>query len=140
MRKVFFIFSFALVTCFLAGCISSPQNNIDNKDSLTLGTVQKDIEKGISQSNVVAILGSPNIVTNDENLDTWVYDKISTERFDSKSAASAGGMVVGGSGAGYLGASGSQSSSTTVQKTLTVIIKFDSNNRVENVTYHSSKY
>lgn len=140
MRKVFFVFSFALVTCFLPGCIQSPQNNIDNKDSLTLGTVQKDIEKGVSQSDVVAILGSPNIITNDENFDTWVYDKISTVRFDSKAAASAGGMVVGGSAAGYLGASGSQSSSTTVQKTLTVIIKFDSNNRVEDVTYHSSKY
>jgi len=41
----------------------------------------------MSGAEVTQILGSPNIVTADENgLETWVYDKVATEANYSKSS------------------------------------------------------
>jgi hypothetical protein len=48
--------------------------------TMTLGVVQKEIHRGLSQADVAEALGSPNIVTRDSaELETWVYDKTATE-------------------------------------------------------------
>ena len=53
----------------------------DRKSALTVGQVQKEIRVGMSGADVAAALGSPNVVTTDEDRrETWIYDKISTER------------------------------------------------------------
>jgi hypothetical protein len=58
--------------------------------TMTLGVVQKEIHKGLSQADVAEALGSPNIVTRDSaGLETWVYDKTATEASYSNSAARA---------------------------------------------------
>ncbi len=50
-------------------------------DGLTVGVVQKDIHKGMAGAEVAEALGSPNIVTSDENGgEVWIYDRISTEK------------------------------------------------------------
>jgi hypothetical protein len=44
---------------------------------MTLGIVQKGIRIGITQADVAASLGSPNIVARDSaEAETWIYDKI----------------------------------------------------------------
>jgi outer membrane protein assembly factor BamE (lipoprotein component of BamABCDE complex) len=116
---------------------------------MTVGIVQKEIRVGMSQADVAAALGSPNIVTRDsEGKETWVYDKIATEASYSKGSGGIGGgagvggvtgttLILGLIGGGYSKEAGAMS---TTQKTLTVIIKFDKNNTVESFSYHSSKF
>ena len=49
------------------------------EQQMTLGTVQKEIKVGTSQADVAAVLGAPNIVTQDaDGRETWVYDKVSS--------------------------------------------------------------
>jgi len=147
MRKSFLILiPLFIVLNSIIGCVTSqPQSNtqsntIDNRSTLTLGTVQRKIKRGLSQSEVITALGSPNIVTNDDGKATWVYDKISTISSKSQVKGGVAGAGVVGTGVGVGGVSGSRSDSTTFQKTLTVIIKFDNNNVIEKVLYHTSKY
>lgn len=101
--------------------------------NFTLGAIQMKIHRGMSQSEVVESLGSPNIVTNDsEGNVTWVYDKVATE-VEYYERGGGFWLVVVGSG-------GSRGATRTNQKTLTAVVKFDSHKRVENFTYHSSTF
>ncbi len=104
-----------------------------NPSQFTLGQVQLKVRKGMSQTEVAQALGSPNIVTQDGNgQQAWVYDKMSqsVEYYNSQ----------GGFWLVIVGGGGSKGAATTSQNTLTVVIKFDSQGRVDNVTYHSSRY
>jgi outer membrane protein assembly factor BamE (lipoprotein component of BamABCDE complex) len=100
---------------------------------MTLGIVQQELRKGMCQGDVATALGSPNIVTKDETgAQTWIYDKIASEVSYSQDA---GGiwLILGG----YEKRAGA---SSTSQKTLTVVIKFDDKDLVDKVSYHSSKF
>ena len=103
------------------------------EQELTLGIVQKDVKIGSSQDEVAIALGSPNIVTRDaDGKDTWIYDKVSSiSSYDERGLYAT--IVL----AGYAKNKGSVQN---VQKTLTVVIKFDNNNKVESFTYHMSKF
>lgn len=90
----------------------------------------------MSGAEVAQVLGSPNIVTTDEQRrESWVYDKISTERVYSQSSGGAGFIpaliIAGGSSAG---------ASSTSQRTFTVIIKFDADRKVRDYAYHTSRF
>jgi outer membrane protein assembly factor BamE (lipoprotein component of BamABCDE complex) len=116
----------------LAGCVSSssppPQG-----ERLTVGTVQREIRIGMTGSQVAEILGSPNIVTTDEQRrEVWIYDKLSTEASYSSTNGVASILI--------LGASQSKASSSTSQQTLTIIIKFDENKKVRDFAYHASRF
>jgi len=121
----------------LSGCASasSLRNDVqDNgKNSLTVGKVQRDIKLGMTSAQVAEILGSPNMVTTDENrCEVWVYDKVASEITASQSG---GGwtLILFGSGRN------SQAAATT-QRTLTIVIKFDKDSRVRDFAYNSSKF
>ncbi len=145
-----------VVSCIfmvLNGCMSAAQHQAalhsTNERELTVGTVQGKITRGMSASEVAEVLGSPNIVTKDrEGHESWVYDKIATEASYSSDSGGVGGLagaggfigsalLLGGLGGSYNKSSGASSST---QKTLTVVIKFDPNSRVKDFTYHSSKF
>jgi outer membrane protein assembly factor BamE (lipoprotein component of BamABCDE complex) len=113
----------------------------DDTDRVTVGTVQKEIRLGMSGAEVAEVLGSPNIVTTDtERRETWVYDKISSEVAYSKSEGSVVGLIFGGSGGGLGGGSTSAGATSTSQRTLTVVIKFDENKLVRDFSYHTSRF
>lgn len=100
---------------------------------LTLGTVQKYIQTGTTQATVVKVLGSPNIVTRDAyGKDTWIYDKVS----------SASSYNVDGSYKTliFIGHHKSRENVENIEKTLTVVIKFNQNYRVESYTYYMSQF
>jgi len=102
-------------------------------DRLSLGTVQREIRQGMSGADVVAALGSPNMVTSDsQRRETWVYDRIST-----MSVASQGG--VGGTLI-LIGGSQSTGVRATQQRSLTIIIRFDEASRVREFSYRSSSF
>lgn len=138
MRKV--IITVLIVFCaaiLLTGCsaarhAASTQEGLQG-DRLTVGTVQKEIKKGMSGAEVAAALGSPNIVSTDEQgREVWIYDKISTDRVQSESSGY-GTLIL----FGYRGSAGS---SSTSQQTLTIIIKFDHDKKVRDFAYHASKF
>lgn len=129
MKNIIFVF-FLFIT--LTSCAIHQQNdNIGG--NITVGTVQKEIKIGMSSVEVIEALGSPNIVqTDDERNEVWIYDKISTQV--NRSSTKAGVWLL-------LFAAGSrESSSSSSQRTLTIIIKFDKNSKVRDFSYHTSRF
>jgi len=98
-------------------------------DKMTVGTVQREIKVGMSSSEVVEALGSPNVVTTDEKRrEVWVYDKIATDVTASKGYWT---LLLLGQEAGAASKS---------QRTLTIIIKFDGDKKVRDFAYHTSRF
>ncbi|HAW08061.1 MAG TPA: hypothetical protein DCW42_02670 [Bacteroidetes bacterium] len=112
------------------GTYSGGSNN--NNNDLTPGKVQKEIRKGMSGAEVMQSLGSPNMVTKDENgLETWVYDKIATDASYSKQTDALFLWV--------FAKKNTESDYQLSQSTFTVIIKMK-DDKVDSFTYHSSKF
>lgn len=140
----------AMTGCKTAGEHAAEVNQAQQADSnLTVGVVQKEIRVGMSQAEVAAVLGSPNIVSTDEQRrEVWIYDKIATTQVYSQSSGGVSALVLGGGlvGAGLVGGGvgagtrqGAGASSTS-QRTLTVIIKYDQAGKVRDFAYHTSRF
>jgi len=120
-----------------SGCKSAADHRADvgasRQEDLTVGKVQREIRRGMSGADVARALGSPNIVTKDaDGRETWVYDRIATEVTYSDSQ-----------GALFLILAGTANQSGAMlrtQKTLTVVITFDANGKVDSFSYHASKF
>ena len=137
MNRIFVVVLFFALT----GCTAGQYYNPHADETLTVGAVQKEIRIGMAGGTVAEVLGSPNIVSTDENRnEVWIYDKISTQYV--RADASAGILAIGGGSdvIGGAGISGSQSSGATSQRTLTVVIKFDENKLVRDFAYHTSRF
>jgi len=139
----------AAAVLLVAGCQTAGEHRTavqdDSGDRLTVGRVQKEIRIGMGSADVVQVLGSPNIVTtDDERREVWVYDKIATDKAYSTSSGGVNVLVLafGGSGGALGGAGGSASAgaSSTSQRTLTVIIKYDKDSKVRDFAYHTSRF
>ncbi len=121
----------ALTWAALSACASHPPP--EKADELTVGKVQGQIKVGMSAASVAEILGSPNIVTTDEERrEVWIYDKISSDRVASGSTV--GGSII------ILGGATGRSSSSTTQRTLTIIIKYDRDMRVRDFAYNYTQF
>ncbi len=134
-----------LATVFTVGCSATHHaadvRAADEADRVTVGTVQKEIQIGMSAANVASVLGSPNIVTtDDQRQETWIYDKISSEVTYSRSNGTLVGLIFGSRGGGLGVGTTSAGATATSQRTLTVIIKFDGDNRVRDFSYHTSRF
>lgn len=145
----------AVIASGIAGCQTAGEHAAavrqaqGTDDKLTVGTVQREIRIGMTSADVVQVLGSPNMVTTDEQRrENWVYDKVSTETVYSTSSGGVNALVLGGGlignaaaggvgGAGYGSSAGARS---TTQRTLTIIIRFDAQSRVRDFAYRSSSF
>ena len=117
----------------LHGCYAIPnseQVNNQNKHELTEGVVQLEIHKGMTQSEVTDVLGSPKgRIKNSEGEETCVYSKIASEvKFSRKTNYISLTLI------GVITNTGIASS----RKSVTIIIKFDNENFVTNIAYHSN--
>lgn len=137
-----------VVLACLSGCASVADHRKALDDSgeqkLTLGVAQKEIKPGMSQADVAKALGSPNMVTKDrDGVETWIYDKVSTDYAYLSSTGGISSLVLGfgGSVAGGVGGSSSRSSgaSSRTQRTLTIIIKF-TDSVVKEFTYNATSF
>jgi outer membrane protein assembly factor BamE (lipoprotein component of BamABCDE complex) len=153
MRIVHVTFLAVLIAVFCVSCMSATQHRQEvsntEADRISVGKVQREVRVGMSSAEVVEVLGSPNMVTTDEKRrEVWVYDKIATDHAYSTSSggisalilggnAGGSGAVGGGIGSGYSSGSGA---SSTSQRTLTVIIKFDEQNKVRDFAYRQSSF
>lgn len=115
------------------GACRHPEPPAEQPDKLTVGKVQGEIKVGMSAAAVAEILGSPNIVTTDEERrEHWIYDKVSSESVDTSNAV--GGSII------IFGGSSSQRQRSRTQRTLTIIIKFDENKLVRDFAYNYSQF
>jgi outer membrane protein assembly factor BamE (lipoprotein component of BamABCDE complex) len=121
----------AAAVAMLVACSSPPPP--DDAEELTVGKVQGEIKVGMDAASVAEILGSPNIVTtDDQRREVWIYDKISSDRVDTASSIGGGIIIFGG------GKSSQQSSAN--QRTLTIIIKYDEEKKVRDFAYNYSSF
>lgn len=145
------IISALIVTATCAGCVNAVQHrqNVrdDSMNKLTVGTVQKEIRVGMSGAEVAQTLGSPNIVTTDgERREAWIYDRVATETAYSSSQGGVSSLILGGFSSVLLGGSAGGNTSaragasSTTQRTLTVVIKFDAQKQVRDFAYHASQF
>jgi outer membrane protein assembly factor BamE (lipoprotein component of BamABCDE complex) len=137
MKTVFLMPIIIVASVLLAGCQTAQQHRSGVEDQegteLTVGIVQKEIRVGMSGSEVAAALGSPNIVTTDEQRrEVWIYDRISTTDVYSRSSGYGTLLLIGGSR--------DAGARSKTQKSFTVIIKFDSEGLVRDFAYHTSKF
>ena len=137
----------SLIIWLATGCAASQHLDSIRGDNngpvtdITVGTVQKEIFIGMPASDVAAELGSPNIVTTDEERrEVWIYDKISTEVAYSNSRGGIAGLRFGDSGAVTGAASADSGAAASSQRTLTVIIKFDHESKVRDFSYRTSRF
>ena len=149
--------TFAASLCFLtlSGCVTASEhaqavNDAQETDSkLTVAAAQRHIQVGMDGASVIEALGSPNIVsTDDERREVWIYDKVSTSRVYSESRGGFNTLVLGGGLVGSAlaggGLGGSYNSGagavSTSQRTLTIIVKFDNNSKVRDFAYRTSSF
>lgn len=103
----------------------------NSTDRVTVGTVQREIKVGMTSAKVIEVLGSPNMVsTDDQRRESWVYDKIATDTAHSSSKSGITSLFLGQSAG----------AASTSQRTLTIIIKFDKNSKVRDFSYHTSRF
>lgn len=117
-------FALASAVFILSACQAPlaviPERLIETK-KITLGDVQASVKVGVSKSQVVEKLGSPNIVSgNSTGGEIWVYDKFSTDAEYSNGFAS-----------------GVSSRST---RTMMVVIDFDNSGIATSVKYRQTSY
>ncbi len=142
-----------IIISLLIGCMSANQHyqqtHGPKEKEMTVGTVQKEIRKGMSAADVATVLGSPNIVTTDSaNREVWIYDKISTDVSYSKDSSGAGLklLIAGvsdrlfGAGLGSGDYNRSAGARSKTQRTLTVVIKYNEQKRVRDFFYHTSRF
>ena len=111
----------------------------------TLGLAQRELNVGLAQAELVAALGSPNILTRDsQGRETWVYDRIATESSAKSNGFGVGAGAVGTTASSLIGGllSGHSRSETTStsQRALTVLVRFDASGRVESFSFHASRF
>jgi hypothetical protein len=130
----------AVALAVLAGCQNAAEHAAQVRQAqatderTTLGTVQREIRIGMEGADVIAALGAPNMVTTDDKRrETWVYDKVATETVSSGSSGGAGVLFLGGFTSGA-------SATSTSQRTLTVIVKFDETTHVRDFAYRASSF
>ena len=131
------VFLALLTALLITGCQGAGSHRAavqdDSTDRMTVGKVQREIRVGMSSAEVAQVLGSPNIVSTDEQRrEVWIYDKIATDRVQSSGSGGASILI--------LGASSSAGASSTSQRTLTVVIKFDGEGKVRDFSYHTTRF
>ncbi len=86
-----------MAKCHLARAPPEPiiiEVPVEKEDKLTLGTVQSKIKKGMNQTEVLEVLGSPNIVTKNKNgNEVWTYDKVGSSQSSTSGVSATYGQA-----------------------------------------------
>ncbi len=118
----------------LVGCLN-PQDvhnsvNADDKATISVANAQRSVKVGMTGAAVAEALGSPNILsTDEEGREVWIYDRVTS----SVRATAANGPLT-------LFVGGSAAAAERSQRTLTIIVKFDKQGKVRDLAYHTSKF
>ncbi len=133
MKTLPFLAALSCLPLSFVACASASRSDEPKATELTVGKVQGEIRIGLDAAKVIEVLGSPNIVTTDEERrEVWVYDKVSTERMDASKSSYGTLLILGGSSASR--------ETKTRQKTLTILIKFDADKKVRDFAYNYTQF
>ena len=128
-RRLLWLTSLALVGCLNPQDVHNSVKG-DDKATISVGAAQRSIKVGMTGAGVAEALGSPNILsTDEEGREVWIYDRVTS----SVRATAANGpltLLVGGSAV----------AAERSQSTLTIIVKFDKAGKVRDLAYHTSKF
>jgi len=118
--KAILMLSLVSLSACQAPLATIPARQVETQ-KITLGSVQSKIKVGVTNSEVIEVLGSPNIVTtNADKTETWVYDKVMSE------VEKADGW--------------STEVKVSSTRTMIVTIKFDKEGKVRDVAYRQTSY
>lgn len=144
VRKILVTAAIAMVT--VGTSLYAKEVPADSPNTLTHGMVQMTLRVGETrQSDILETFGGPNVTTIDgSGREVWVYDRHATVTADKSSGFSIG-MLVGGGGGGVgagagLGFGKKKSRSEQSTRSMTLIIKFDSNGIVSDFRSRSSSF
>lgn len=123
-----------MCTCALTGCVTPPKPVTMRNSELTHGNVQLKIQTGkTSQAEVLEAFGAPNITTIDgSGQEVWSYQRQATISQSASSGSYWTVILAGGSSS----AAGFEST----QRTMTLIIKFDSKKLVSDFRSRASEF
>ncbi len=124
-----------MLITFLLSCalFSQSSEKVGDEKEITAGLIKKEIRVGLSGADVINILGSPNIITRDsKGKEVWVYDKIYAQA-EWTNSSQYGTILI-------LGFFKETKKFKISQKTLTLIITFDNEGKVESFSYHYSRF
>lgn len=151
----------------LAGCSSSsaqqsPAQRVDNPaagtaekpSNLSYGTVTAMVKKNVTtQAELLDLFGGPNISTTDKDgVETWVYERTSSvtdqagsQQSDQMSAffgagGGGAGVVAGGGVAGSKSNTNNQNRTVNSIRTLTIVVKFNTDKTVKDYTARASYF
>ena len=125
MKKL--VIALVAILPLVSGCTTTTPAM--QEEQMTVAKAQSEIKIGMPSSKVVEVLGSPNMVTtDDQRRETWVYDRVSQQVSSSSS------------GAWLLIAGGSSAKQSSNSRTLTIIVKFDENSKVRDFSYRTSTF
>jgi len=128
------ILLFLVFLSFLISCAHNPSsNNLDkNESNLTPGMITEKIKKGkTTQAQILEIFGPPDLITHEDNVDMWGYDKISRRvAYGSFGLGGLGGGLAGGVLLGGM-ISGKQGYSEQTTKTVFLLIYFKGNKLID---------
>ena len=124
-------FSLSLI---LVGCVPSPQPLTDRNSNLTQGSVQLALEVGATtKAQVLEKFGSPNITARDgSGREVWTYQR-SAQVTQSSSRTGYWSILL-------LGQSGDSTGFESTSRMITLIIKFDSGDVVEDFKSRTSNF
>lgn len=127
---------------------------VERPSALSYGSVNATVKKNVTtQSDLLNLFGGPNISTTDaEGVETWVYERTSSMtdtaggREDRDFAAffgagaSIGPAVIGGGAGGSKHSGTDQRRTVNSVRTLTVVVKFNDNKTVKDVSSRASYF
>ena len=143
------LITIAVIVALATGCTTAAQHQQSlggyDEERLSVAAVQSSVRGGMSGDEVLASLGSPNIISTDaDRNEVWVYDRVATEYVHSESGVglisllgAASSSAAGGAIPAYSQNSGASRRS---QRTLTIIVRFDESKRVKDFSYHASRF
>lgn len=128
-----------LVACFMmlfsvSGCVSPNTTNADKNSSLTQGNVQLNLKVGeTNKTQVLETFGAPNITTRDgAGREVWSYQRAAQVQ-EKKEQAGYWSIILAGGGR-------SNSGFETSSSMITLIIKFDANDVVQDFRSRTSHF
>ena len=134
MSKLKIVTSF-LAVATLTACAATPVQPLDSGNSqLTQGNVQLNLQTGVTtKAEVLETFGSPNVTTRDgSGREVWSYQRAATATQSTSNANYWTVLLAGGSNK----AAGFESTS----RMMTLIVKFDSNDVVNDFSSRSSNF
>lgn len=139
-----YVHIFAVAAIYV--CAPAHAEKADSANTLTHGMVQMTLKVGqTSQLDVAEAFGAPNITTIDgQGQEVWIYDRHATVTASKESGFSIG-MLIGAGGGGVGGGAGlgfgsSKSKASQSSRTMTLIIKFNSEKVVSDFKSRTSSF